>query len=153
MDQNSRYKNAVGRPNIASKIGASELKNPLAMGGRARSVSESNAGLFKRRASSVSVGRVDGFAAAEEAITPRRPGSMGSPAGFRGEKAAHLEINGGGYMGATKRSYSKANLSSSSGAVFDAKNFKQSFSNKVSGRLARTSKMKMSQIKSLSRLV
>ena len=153
MDQNSRYKNAVGRPNVASKIGASELKSPLSMGGRARSVGESNAGLLKRRTSSASIGRVDGFAAAEGAIAPRKPNSMGSAAGFRGEKSAHLEANGGGYMGATRRSYAKANLNSTSSAAFDARNFKQAFSNKVSGRLAKTSKMKMSQIKSLSRLV
>lgn len=153
MDQNSRYKNAVGRPNVASKVGASELKSPLSMGGRARSVSESNAGLLKRKASSASLGRVDGFATAEEAIAPRKLGSMGSAAGFRGEKSAHLEVNGGGYMGATRRSYPKANLNSTGSAIFEAKNIKQSFSNKVSGRLAKTSKMKMNQIKSLSRLV
>lgn len=153
MDQNSRYKNAVGRPNIASKVGTNELKSPLAMGGRARSVSESNAGLLKRRTSSASIGRANAFATAEDSIAPRKSNSMGSAAGFRGEKSAHLEVNGGGYMGATKRSYAKTNLNSTSGAVFDARNFKQSFSNKVSGRLARTSKMKMGQIKSLSRLV
>jgi len=153
MDQNSRYKNAVGRPNIASKVAQDEIKNPLAMGGRARSVSESNAGLLKRRTSSTSIGRVDSFAAAEEAIMPRRPNSMGSAAGFRGEKIAHLEMNGGGYMGSSKRSYPKANLNSVNGATFNARNVKQSFFNKVSGRLAKTSKMKMSQIKSLSRMV
>lgn len=152
MDQNSRYASAVGRPSIGSKIGADELSNPATMRNTSRSLNSASINMFSRSSSSAEAKTMSAIAS-EEIIKPRGPRSMGSAAGFRGEKSAYLEINGGGYMGSSRRAYRKGRFNSVSMASFEAKDIKKAFRNRASGRLANNSMSKMKTLKSLSRLV
>jgi len=152
-DQNSRYANAAGKRNVASKVGVDELKNPVSMRNTSRSLNDVSVDMFSPNLASSRRAKAVSNIASEEMIRPRGPRSMGSAAGFRGEKTAYIEMNGGGYMGARRKAQSSFSLGSSNIASFQARKIKQSFSNKLSGRFAENAASRMKTLKSLSRLV
>lgn len=146
MDQNSRYRNAVGQPNVGSKLSAGEIP----------SVTQ----LYRKSSARISSGKasINGLKqisqdASSQMVSPNGPRTAGSSAGYRGGKSIHLQMNGGGYMGSLKKNHSAPMLGNVSGTgTFNAA-AKSSFTNRATGRFTQNSKALMKNIKALNRLV
>jgi hypothetical protein len=142
-NQLSRYKNAVGKPNVGSKILSNELPRVQEMSNNAaNSGSVRNFAITKQNSAQVSEG----------IMASRGPMSNGSAAGFKGGKSAYLQMNGGGYSGASRRFSSVGGMDSIGTGIIPAKKMGKVVTKDV-GRLSGTSMSRMSKLKILNRLV
>lgn len=143
QNQLNKYKNAVGKPNVGSKILSNELPRVQEMSSNAaNSGSVRNFAITKQNSAQIS----------ESIMASRGPMSNGSAAGFKGGKSAHLEVNGGGYSGASRRFHSVGGIDSVGTGIIPAKKMRKAVTRDV-GRLSETSMSRMSKLKVLNRLV
>ena len=146
MDQNSRYRNAVGQSNVGSKLSAGEIPSVTQL------YRKSSARISSSKASINGLKQISQDASSQM-VSPNGPRTAGSAAGYRGGKSVHLQMNGGGYMGSLKKNHSAPMLGNVSGTgTFNAA-AKSSFTNRATGRFAKNSKALMQNIKALNRLV
>jgi hypothetical protein len=146
MDQNSRYRNAVGQSNVGSKLSAGEIPSVTQL------YSKSSARISSSKASINGLKQISQDASSQM-VAPNGPRTAGSSAGYRGGKSIHLQMNGGGYMGSLKKNHSAPMLGNVSGTGTFKAAAKSSFTNRATGRLAQNSKSLIKIIKALNRLV
>lgn len=143
QNQLNRYRGAVGRPNVGSKIFSHELPKVQEMSRNSvKSGSVRNFSITKQNGADIS----------RQIMASRGPMSAGSAAGYKGGKSAYLEMNGGGYGGSSRRFSSVGNIDSVGTGIIPAKNIKKTVT-KDMGRFSQNSMSRMSKLKVLNRSV
>jgi hypothetical protein len=152
QNQLSRYKAAVGRPNIGSKVSPDEIPSVASMNRSVDSISrrtQNEVSMGKARATS---SRNNSLATAANLTKSRPIRSSGSMAGYKGGRSSWIQMNGGGYSGSSRRSSQSLPLGSASAGVIASSGL-QGSRNGMGPMYAKSSKDRLQQVTNLNRMV
>lgn len=151
--QVDRYRSAVGRPNIASRVGQDQMPTVQSMNSRADSIARQSAGGVSGAKARTSRVRDSGLSAARSMTAPRQTRSNGSMAGYIGGRSSWIQPNGSGYNGSSRKFSTPQQINSVSTRSFSGSSVKNMRSHGLQGRYARNSKAIIGEMSALNNMV
>lgn len=151
--QVDRYRSAVGRPNIASRVGQDQMPTVQSMNSRADSIARQSAGSMSVAKARTSKVRDSGLSDAKRMTAPRQIRSTGSMAGYIGGRSSWIQPSGAGYNGSSRKFSTPQQINSVSTRSFSGSSIKNMRSHGLQGRYARNSKTIIGEMSALNNMV